>query len=74
MPDLKTHRLFTATETRKNAQFSPDGKWMASLRMKMGGGRSTRPLFQANAREQVAGSDLVMYDATRDGQRFLINT
>lgn len=32
------------------------------------------PLFQANAREQVAGSELVMYDVTRDGQRFLINT
>jgi hypothetical protein len=31
-------------------------------------------LFQANAREQVAGSELVMYDVTRDGQRFLINT
>jgi hypothetical protein len=32
------------------------------------------PLFQANAREQVAGSELVMYDVTRDGERFLINT
>jgi Tol biopolymer transport system component len=31
-------------------------------------------LFQANARELVATSELVTYDATKDGQRFLINT
>jgi hypothetical protein len=32
------------------------------------------PLFQANARQEVAGSELVMYDVTQDGKRFLINT
>jgi eukaryotic-like serine/threonine-protein kinase len=32
------------------------------------------PLFPANARERVAGSELVTYDVARDGQRFLINT
>jgi Tol biopolymer transport system component/predicted Ser/Thr protein kinase len=129
LPDLKTHPLFNATETRKNAQFSPDGKWMAYTSNENGrweiyvtsfpdlqgkwqvsnnGGTQPRwrrdgkelfylapdgkmmaspvttgtrfdagtplPLFQANAREQVAGSELVMYDVTRDGQRFLINT
>jgi Tol biopolymer transport system component len=31
-------------------------------------------LFQANARELVATSELVTYDVTKDGQRFLINT
>ena len=129
LPNLKTSPLFTATETRKNAQFSPDGKWMAYTSNENGrweiyvtsfpdlhgkwqvsnnGGTQPRwrrdgkelfylapdgkmmaspvttgtrfdagtpvPLFQANAREQVAGSELVMYDVTRDGQRFLINT
>jgi Tol biopolymer transport system component len=32
------------------------------------------PLFQASAREQVAGSELVTYDVAKDGQRFLIDT
>ena len=32
------------------------------------------PLFQANARQEVAGSELVMYDVTQNGERFLINT
>jgi hypothetical protein len=32
------------------------------------------PLFQASGREQIAGSELVTYDVTKDGQRFLINT
>jgi Tol biopolymer transport system component len=32
------------------------------------------PLFRARMRAQVAGSELAMYDVTRDGQRFLINT
>jgi Tol biopolymer transport system component len=128
-PGLKTNPLFTATETRKNARFSPDGKWMAYTSNENGrweiyvtsfpdlhgkwqvsnnGGTQPRwrgdggelfylapdgkmmaspvtigghfdagtplALFQANAREQVAGSELVMYDVTRDGQRFLINT
>jgi Tol biopolymer transport system component/predicted Ser/Thr protein kinase len=128
-PGLKTSPLFTATETRKNAQFSPDGNWMAYTSNENGrweiyvtsfpdlhgkwqvsnnGGTQPRwrgdgkelfylapdgkmmaspvtaggrfdagtplPLFQANAREQVAGSELVMYDVTRDGQHFLINT
>jgi eukaryotic-like serine/threonine-protein kinase len=129
LPDLKTHPLFTATETRKNAQFSPDGKWMSYTSNENGrwdiyvtsfpdvqgkwqvsnnggtqprwrrdgkelfylapdgkmmaspvttgehfGAGTPQPLFQANAREQVAGSELVMYDVTLDGQRFLINT
>jgi eukaryotic-like serine/threonine-protein kinase len=129
LPGLKTNPLFTAAETRKNAQFSPDGKWMAYTSNENGrweiyvtsfpdlhgkwqvsnnGGTQPRwrgdggelfylapdgkmmaspvttgghfdagtplSLFQANAREQVAGSELVMYDVTRDGQRFLINT
>jgi Tol biopolymer transport system component len=129
LPDLKTNPLFTGTETRKNAQFSPDGKWMAYTSNENGrweiyvtsfpdlhgkwqvsnnGGTQPRwrgdgkelfylapdgmmmtspvttgghfdagtplRLFQAHAREQVAGSELVMYDVTRDGQRFLVNT
>jgi serine/threonine protein kinase/Tol biopolymer transport system component len=32
------------------------------------------PLFQASAREQVAGSELITYDVAKDGQRFLIDT
>ena len=32
------------------------------------------PLFQANPRETVATSELLFYDVSRDGQRFLINT
>jgi tRNA A-37 threonylcarbamoyl transferase component Bud32/dipeptidyl aminopeptidase/acylaminoacyl peptidase len=129
LPGLKTNPLFTATETRKNVQFSPDGKWIAYTSNENGrweiyvtsfpdlhgkwqvsnnGGTQPRwrgdgkelfylapdgtlmaslvtteghfdartplPLFQANAREQVAGSELVMYDVSRDGQHFLINT
>jgi hypothetical protein len=31
-------------------------------------------LFQANARELVATSELVTYDVTKDGQHFLMNT
>ena len=31
-------------------------------------------LFQANPREQVATSEQLTYDVSRDGQRFLINT
>jgi eukaryotic-like serine/threonine-protein kinase len=31
-------------------------------------------LFQASARERVAGSELVTYDVAKDGQQFLINT
>ena len=31
-------------------------------------------LFQANAREMVATSEQMMYDVSKDGQRFLINT
>ena len=32
------------------------------------------PLFQANPRETVATSELLFYDVSKDGQRFLINT
>jgi hypothetical protein len=55
---------------------APDGKMMASVVTTEGrfDARTPLPLFQANAREQVAGSELVMYDVTRDGQRFLVNT
>jgi Tol biopolymer transport system component len=31
-------------------------------------------LFQANSRELVATSELVTYDVTKDGERFLVNT
>lgn len=31
-------------------------------------------LFQANPREQVATSEQLTYDVSKDGQRFLINT
>jgi len=31
-------------------------------------------LFQVNAKVPVATSEFVMYDVSRDGQRFLINT
>jgi len=31
-------------------------------------------LFQANPRELMAGSEQCVYDVSRDGQRFLINT
>ena len=31
-------------------------------------------LFQTNAREPVATSEQVVYDVTKDGQKFLINT
>jgi eukaryotic-like serine/threonine-protein kinase len=36
--------------------------------------RTPVPLFQANQRALVATSELLAYDVTRDGQRFLINT
>ena len=129
MPEMRTSALPAGSETRKNAQFSRDGKWMAytsnengkweiyvtsfpDLRGKWqvsnnggtqprwrGDGKelfyiasdgqmmaspvttgehfdaaSPQPLFPARVREQVAGSELAMYDVTRDGQRFLINT
>jgi hypothetical protein len=53
-----------------------DGKMMAVPLTVGGHFDSGAPvaLFQANVREQVAGSELVTYDATKDGQRFLINT
>jgi hypothetical protein len=55
---------------------APDGKMMASpvTTGEHFAAGTPLPLFQANAREQVAGSELVMYDVTPDGQRFLINT
>ncbi len=129
LPEMKTKALPKGSETRKNGQFSPDGKWMAYTSNENGkweiyvtsfpdlrgkwqvsnhGGTQPRwrgdgkelfylasdgkmmaspvttgehfdsatpqPLFQAKMREQVAGSELVMYDVTRDGQRFLLNT
>ncbi len=53
-----------------------DGKMMAAPVTVGGHFDSGAPesLFQANARERVAGSELVTYDVTKDGQRFLVNT
>jgi serine/threonine protein kinase/Tol biopolymer transport system component len=53
-----------------------DGKMMAvplTIKGHFESGVPT-PLFQAGGREQIAGSELVTYDVTKDGQRFLINT
>jgi eukaryotic-like serine/threonine-protein kinase len=55
---------------------APDGKMMAAS---INGGTnfdSATPtvLFQAHAREFFATSEQVVYDVTKDGQRFLINT
>jgi eukaryotic-like serine/threonine-protein kinase len=55
---------------------APDGK-MTAVQLTTGehfDSGTPLPLFQASAREQVAGSELVTYDVAKDGQRFLINT
>lgn len=53
-----------------------DGKMMAVPLTVGGNFNSGAPaaLFQASVREQVAGSELVSYDVSKDGQRFLINS
>jgi Tol biopolymer transport system component len=53
-----------------------DGKMMAVPLTVGGHFDSGAPvaLFQASPKEQVAGSELVTWDVTKDGQRFLINT
>ncbi|MEY2413768.1 MAG: eukaryotic-like serine/threonine-protein kinase [Acidobacteriaceae bacterium] len=53
-----------------------DGKIMATPLMAGSNFNAGTPvaLFESNARELVATSELVSYDVTKDGQRFLINT
>jgi eukaryotic-like serine/threonine-protein kinase len=130
MPDLKTRPLLKGSQTTRNGEFSPDGKWVAYNSNETGkweiyvisfpdlhgkwqvsnnGGTQPRwrgdgkelfylatdgkmmatpltttgdrfdsgtpaALFQASARQVIAGSERVSYDVTQDGQRFLINT
>ncbi len=127
--DGKAHLFLKATSSLKNAQFSPDGKWVAYSSNESGrwevyvtsfpdangkwqvstdGGEQPRwrgdgaeiyflssdsklmavsvdtkhefqsgtpaVLFQADPREQVATTEQVVYDVSRDGQRFLVNS
>ncbi len=55
---------------------APDGKLMAVLVTAGANLDAGAPviLFQANPRERLATSELVTYDVTKDGQRFLINS
>jgi Tol biopolymer transport system component len=128
-PEMKSSPFLKAPSTLKNAQFSPDGKWVAyasnesgkweiyatsfpeakgKWQVSSGGGEQPRwrsdgkelfylspegkimaapvrtganfdvgapvALFQANPRELVATSEHFVYDVSKDGQRFLINT
>ena len=55
---------------------SPDGKMMAApvtIGVHFDAGTPVA-LFQATPRQPVANFDLFVYDVSRDGQRFLINT
>jgi len=55
---------------------SPDGKMMA-VPVKTGANfdpGTPAALFQTTPRQPVSSSDLFVYDVSRDGQRFLINT
>ena len=55
---------------------SSDGKMLAApvtMGAKLDAGTPVA-LFQPTLREQVSSSDLFVYDVSRDGQRFLINT
>jgi eukaryotic-like serine/threonine-protein kinase len=125
----KPHAFLKAPASLKNAQFSPDGKWVAYSSNESGrwqvyvtsfpdargkwqvstdGGEQPRwrgdgkeifflsseaklmvvsvdtknefdsgtpaNLFQTNPPEQVATTEQVVYDVSRDGQRFLVNT
>jgi Tol biopolymer transport system component len=55
---------------------SADGKMMAAPVTLGAGFNAGTPvaLFQATPRQPVTNADLFVYDVTRDGQRFLINT
>jgi Tol biopolymer transport system component len=55
---------------------APDGKLMAVLVTAGANLDAGAPviLFQANPRERLSTSELVTYDVTKDGQRFLINS
>jgi eukaryotic-like serine/threonine-protein kinase len=129
MPQAKSQLFLKTAGTLKNAQFSPDGRWVAyasnesgkweiyvtsfpeakgKWQLSNGGGEQPRwrgdgkelfflsadgkmmatpvktganfdagrpvALFQANPRELVATSEQTVYDTSKDGQRFLINT
>ncbi len=56
--------------------FSPDGKLMAVPINTISGFDPGAPvaLFQADQKDFVSTSDQILYDVTRDGQKFLINT
>jgi serine/threonine protein kinase/Tol biopolymer transport system component len=128
-PELKSSLFLKAPSTLRNAQFSPDGKWVAYAsnesgkweiyvtsfpdargrwQISSGGGEQPRwrgdgkelfylsldgkmmaapvttgvhfdagtpaVLFQSTPRQPVLVYDLFVYDVSRDGQRFLINT
>jgi len=128
-PELKSSLFLKAPSVLRNAQFSPDGKWVAyasnesgkweiyvtsfpdargKWQVSTGGGEQPRwrgdgkelfylsldekmmaapvttgahfdagtpvALFQATPRQPVLVYDLFVYDVSRDGQRFLINT
>ena len=129
LPELKSSLFLKAPSVLKNAQFSPDEKWVAYASNETGkweiyvtsfpeargkwqistsGGEQPRwrgdgkelfyfssdynmmavpvttgakfdagtpvALFQATPRQPVSFNDQFVYDVTRDGQRFLINT
>jgi Tol biopolymer transport system component len=128
-PDLKSSLFLKAPAVLRNAQFSPEGKWVAyasnetgkweiyvtsfpdargKWQISAGGGEQPRwrndgkelfflsldgkmmaapvttganfdagtpvTLFQSTPRQPVLVYDLFVYDVSRDGQRFLINT
>ncbi|MGC1450262.1 MAG: protein kinase [Candidatus Sulfotelmatobacter sp.] len=128
-PELKSSLFLKAPSVLRNAQFSPDGKWVAyasnesgkweiyvtsfpdargKWEVSTGGGEQPRwrgdgkelfylsldgkmmaapvttgahfdagtsvALFQSTPRQPVLVYDLFVYDVSRDGQRFLINT
>jgi len=125
----KSHLFLKANASLNNAQFSPDGKWVAYCSNESGrwevyvtsfpdargkwqvstnGGEEPRwrgdgkeiyflsldaklmaasvetktefesgsptVLFQTDPRERVATTEVIIYDVSRDGQRFLVNT
>jgi len=127
--DGQPHVFLKGTASLKNAQFSPDGKWVAYASNESGrwevyvtsfpdahgkwqvsteGGEQPRwrgdgreiyflssdaklmavsvdaknefesgtptVLFQTDPREQIATTERVIYDVSRDGQRFLVNS
>ncbi len=130
LPDQHPRPLFRASWLVNNAQFSPDGKWLAyssnetgswevyvtpfpnatsKWQVSSGGGAEPRwrrdgkelfyisgtgklmaiavkttandfasswpqALFQTHLRQPISGAELVSYDVSSDGQKFLINT